>query len=209
MWRLMTPIGVMTLNELRAEMSDIEASKWMVYQEIGTQSTATFFLFEWPSIRPLILIVMTKQRFVLAQNAACQWSGELSQQALTILHQHAIQGDVTALQSAVVRWVAFARKMPDKSINFSVLYYILYDLESQWLGERLSREEVRAPNGNENLTTYRFPFRFPVREWLACRHGSRRPTRTHLRSIILFTVAQVETIRLACISLIISEIAVP
>lgn len=42
----MTPIGVMTLNELRAEMSDIEASKWMVYQEIGTQSTATFFLFE-------------------------------------------------------------------------------------------------------------------------------------------------------------------
>ena len=70
----------------------------------------------------------------------------MSQQALTILHQHAIQGDVTVLQSYVVRWIAFAGKLPDKSMHFSVLYNILNDLESHWATEPLSREEVQHRN---------------------------------------------------------------
>ncbi|XP_046644762.1 BAI1-associated protein 3-like isoform X1 [Daphnia pulicaria] len=76
-----------------------------------------------------------------------QWTGELSQAALTILHQHAIQGDVTVLQSNVVRWIAYAGKLPDKSLHFSVLYRILNELDHQWSSfsmEPLSREEEDA-----------------------------------------------------------------
>ncbi|XP_032788446.2 BAI1-associated protein 3 isoform X1 [Daphnia magna] len=81
------------------------------------------------------------------KNSPSQWTGELSQAALTILHQHAIQGDVTVLQSHVVRWIAYARKLPDKSLHFSVLFRILNDLDHQWSSfstEPLSREEEDA-----------------------------------------------------------------
>ena len=81
------------------------------------------------------------------QTSPSQWTGELSQAALTILHQHAIQGDVTVLQSHVVRWIAYAGKLPDKSLHFSVLYRILNDLDHQWSSfsmEPLSREEEDA-----------------------------------------------------------------
>ena len=82
-----------------------------------------------------------------SQNSPSQWAGDLSQPALTILHQHAIQGDVTVLQTHVVRWIAYAGKQPDKSFHFSVLYRILNDLDHQWSSlssEPLSREEEDA-----------------------------------------------------------------
>lgn len=78
------------------------------------------------------------------QSAPTQWSGDLPQAALTILHQHAIQGDVTALQSHVVRWIAYARKLPDKSLHFAVVYRMLNELDQHWSSEQLSREEEDA-----------------------------------------------------------------
>ncbi|KAI5696828.1 hypothetical protein M8J75_000769 [Diaphorina citri] len=66
------------------------------------------------------------------------WSGELPYVALSILHQHAIQGDITELQSATIRWLAFS-KVP--SLDPKILVKILATLENLWSHETLSREE--------------------------------------------------------------------
>lgn len=50
------------------------------------------------------------------------FAGELSQHALTILHQHALQGDLIELQQAVIRWVSTSRQ---PSIDARVLYRVL------------------------------------------------------------------------------------
>lgn len=39
--------------------------------------------------------------FIYIQEQPLKWNGELSKAAETILHQHAIQGDITAVQQAV------------------------------------------------------------------------------------------------------------
>ncbi|GLH13404.1 uncharacterized protein GBIM_17982 [Gryllus bimaculatus] len=47
--------------------------------------------------------------FIEHELARFGWDGQLPHVALTILHQHAIQGDMTELRLAMVRWVAYAR----------------------------------------------------------------------------------------------------
>lgn len=62
--------------------------------------------------------------------------------ALSILHQHAIQGDMSELQLAAVRWLAYSRVHP--SVDPRLLYKLLAALENIWPMEALSREEVRS-----------------------------------------------------------------
>lgn len=62
--------------------------------------------------------------------------------ALSILHQHAIQGDMSELQLAAVRWLAYSRAHP--SVDPRVLYKLLASLENIWPTEVLSREEVTS-----------------------------------------------------------------
>ncbi|XP_072156728.1 BAI1-associated protein 3 isoform X1 [Bemisia tabaci] len=66
------------------------------------------------------------------------WSGELPHVALMILHQHAIQGDVTELQLAAVRWSAFSRS---SNLDLKILYDHLSELERMWNSDTLSKEE--------------------------------------------------------------------
>ena len=43
---------------------------------------------------------------LLMQDGSYKWNGEMPQAAETIIHQHAIQGDITQVQQSV--WYVFA-----------------------------------------------------------------------------------------------------
>lgn len=68
------------------------------------------------------------------------WNGELSPAARNILLQHAIQGDISDLQQATIKWLAYSR-IP--TMDPKVLLSHLLHLEEMWGSEALSREEVR------------------------------------------------------------------
>ncbi|KAK9502939.1 hypothetical protein O3M35_011619 [Rhynocoris fuscipes] len=66
------------------------------------------------------------------------WNGDLSQAALTILHQHAIQGDLSELQVSAVRWIAYSAL---SGIDYVILARLLSNLEHTWPHETLTRQE--------------------------------------------------------------------
>lgn len=57
--------------------------------------------------------------------------------------QHAIQGDISDLQRASVKWLAYSR-IP--SIDPKILHNHLQNLEELWGTEGLSKEEVSEYN---------------------------------------------------------------
>ncbi|XP_064617037.1 BAI1-associated protein 3-like [Liolophura sinensis] len=78
------------------------------------------------------------------RDASYKWSGNLPQAALTILHQHAIQGDVTNIQQAVCRWVAYSRKHMEHPFDYAFLLKLLEELEEIWVPGSLSRDEEES-----------------------------------------------------------------
>ena len=77
------------------------------------------------------------------QENTVTWDGELSAAAQTILHQHAIQGDLTQLQQAMCRWMAVSRTHTSRPLDPRVLHRYLLALHDLWDTETLSKEEVR------------------------------------------------------------------
>ncbi|KAI4497086.1 hypothetical protein M0802_007832 [Mischocyttarus mexicanus] len=57
------------------------------------------------------------------------FTGELPLTALTILHQHAVQGDVTELQQVMIKWIA-SSKHP--GVDMKVLHRLLQEMDSLW-----------------------------------------------------------------------------
>lgn len=82
---------------------------------------------------------------VQLQSPSWEWNGELPHVALTILHQHAIQGDVTDLQLAMVRWIAYSKKALELQLDYRILFRLLQDLDQQWNLLTLTKEEVSPP----------------------------------------------------------------
>ncbi|XP_045213590.2 BAI1-associated protein 3-like isoform X3 [Mercenaria mercenaria] len=70
-----------------------------------------------------------------------RWHGELPQAAQTIIHQHAVQGDITPVQQAVCRWMAYSRKHFDHPLDYQLLLSLLQELDKLWEPTSLSREE--------------------------------------------------------------------
>jgi len=78
----------------------------------------------------------------VAQGNKEDWRGSLSVEADTILHQHAIQGDITPVQKAFCYWIAYSQKFRDSSFDSTCLLNILKNLNEHWNGGVLSGEEV-------------------------------------------------------------------
>jgi BAI1-associated protein 3 len=70
-----------------------------------------------------------------------EWSGELPRDAETILHQHAIQGDITDIQRQMCRWIAYSKKHLERTLTHRLLLTITEQLERAWQPTALSRDE--------------------------------------------------------------------
>ncbi|ELU07462.1 hypothetical protein CAPTEDRAFT_226475 [Capitella teleta] len=81
------------------------------------------------------------RRFKGGKGEVYKWRGDLPRAALTILHQHAIQGDITDVQQAMCRLSAFARKHREHSFDWKLLYKLMEDLDSKWYPDSLTRDE--------------------------------------------------------------------
>lgn len=75
------------------------------------------------------------------QGETTTWSGELSRDAETILHQHAIQGDITDIQRKMCRWIAYSKKHLERTLTQKLLLTITEQLEQTWQPTSLSRDE--------------------------------------------------------------------
>ncbi|XP_061181860.1 BAI1-associated protein 3-like [Saccostrea echinata] len=87
------------------------------------------------------------------RESPCSWNGNLPKAATTILHQHAIQGDVTDVQQAVCRWMAYSRKHMEYAFSYELLLKLLEDLDHKWTADSLSREEEQCLN--ESFSTFK------------------------------------------------------
>ncbi|KAL1518076.1 hypothetical protein ABEB36_001756 [Hypothenemus hampei] len=69
------------------------------------------------------------------------WSGDLPGPALTILHQHAVQGDLSEFQTAMARFVAASRVYLKSPLDPRWILQLLTDIEDTWANTTLGREE--------------------------------------------------------------------
>ncbi|CAF4554622.1 unnamed protein product [Rotaria sp. Silwood1] len=70
-----------------------------------------------------------------------EWTGELSRDAETILHQHAIQGGITDIQRSMCRWIAYSKKHFEHILTHKLLLSVTEQLEQTWKPTSLSRDE--------------------------------------------------------------------
>ncbi|XP_052791167.1 BAI1-associated protein 3-like isoform X2 [Mya arenaria] len=99
----------------------------------------------WTDVRQHedLMCIFIEHEVRKCKEGSYRWNGELPQAAQTILHQHAIQGDVTSVQQAVCRWMAYSRKHLEHPLDYQVLLGYLQDLDKLWEPTSLSREELR------------------------------------------------------------------
>ncbi|XP_076458622.1 BAI1-associated protein 3-like [Babylonia areolata] len=88
-----------------------------------------------------LMRIFVQHELRLFNDLSYKWPGELPPTALTILHQHAIQGDVTEVQQAVCRWIAISHTHVEKPLSYGLLLHLLENINSLWEPDCLSREE--------------------------------------------------------------------
>ncbi|XP_076324975.1 BAI1-associated protein 3-like isoform X2 [Tachypleus tridentatus] len=87
------------------------------------------------------------------QGPGYTWAGDLQTPALTILHQHAIQGDITELQKILCRWIMYARKHMEVQLDYALLKELLENFNTSWNNSetQLSKDEEAALAESYNL----------------------------------------------------------
>lgn len=70
------------------------------------------------------------------------WNGEYDEAALTILHQHAIQGDLTEIQQSMCQWTSSFKIHIEKNLDCRNLVTLCQKFDELWEEESFSWEEV-------------------------------------------------------------------
>ena len=73
---------------------------------------------------------------------AFTWEGTLSEEALNILSQHAVQGKLTNADTAMARWLVFAYTHHDLPLDYRVFLPTLEKLSYTLLNNLFHQEEV-------------------------------------------------------------------
>ena len=79
---------------------------------------------------------------LLKKAEAFAWEGTLSQEAITILAQHAVQGKLTGADTAMARWLVFAYTHHDLPLNYQVFLPTIDKLHYALLNNMFHEEEV-------------------------------------------------------------------
>lgn len=74
---------------------------------------------------------------------AKEWTGHLSREAETILHQHAVQLGLSDLQIALCRWAAFVKSHLDFEFSYKLLADKLDSVDRIWISVTPTTREVR------------------------------------------------------------------
>ncbi|XP_033744420.1 BAI1-associated protein 3-like isoform X1 [Pecten maximus] len=97
----------------------------------------------WTDVRQHedLMSVFVQHEVRKMDDSPSKWRGDLPKAAMTILHQHAIQGDVTDAQQAMCKWIAYSRKHMEHHFDYRILLKLLGELDRLWTPDSFSREE--------------------------------------------------------------------
>ncbi|GBL78569.1 BAI1-associated protein 3 [Araneus ventricosus] len=94
-----------------------------------------------------LIWIFVNHELKMFQGKPYEWAGDLPQQALTILHQHAIQGDITELQQALCQWKAYFRKHQEVVLDYALMFQQLEEIEQAWA----KNEEALSLNAEDDM----------------------------------------------------------
>ncbi|XP_026316773.1 BAI1-associated protein 3 [Hyposmocoma kahamanoa] len=81
------------------------------------------------------------------ESCTAAWETELCGAAQTLLHQHAVQSDMSALQAAIARFAAACRLNSDAPLDPKYMYKLLTELEKAWCTSEITSGSGDACGG--------------------------------------------------------------
>lgn len=94
-----------------------------------------------------------------------EWKGFLSREAETVLHQHAIQGDLTEIQLAICNWNVYSKKQIEHRLSYRLILSMLEKLENLWKHDAVTRDEIDSLNESfTSVLTYNFKLLGKIRD---------------------------------------------
>lgn len=89
--------------------------------------------------------IFVRHELTKYSGAVSEWDGQLSTDANTILHQHALQGDLNNLQQQVCRWRGLCSyHLGVRPLSYSLMKYLISELDSNIDDDSLTYEEQES-----------------------------------------------------------------
>ena len=78
------------------------------------------------------------------QAEAFTWNGTFSRDSVTILSQHAVQGNLTVTDTALARWLVYAHTHNDLPLDYRVFVPVLEQLKTAMVNNQFCQDDVRV-----------------------------------------------------------------